>query len=195
MIKKLLLVVLLICCNPADLFAFNFDAWHSGMSLDEVLTISEKKDLPIRRDGFISLNKHFDPKTSWSYADKARIFYYDTKLVNEPAKVTLIFTKESRQLYEVKIYWQGINVKKTLPGAVEDMVRKKYGNSTERRKLFSKDKIWHLDKENQLVMTKTGAALQLRYLNLVLEKKDSHEKKRDEDFKGEQGIKKDLNKF
>lgn len=189
--KKIIFVLLLICCSPAYLFAFTFDGWHSGMSLDEVLNIAEESDIAIRRDGLFGTKEGFHAGESRVYADKARIFYYKTMLVNEPARVSLFFTKESRLLYQVRIYWQGVNVKKALPADVEDMLRKKYGNPAKRRKLFSKDKVWHLDKENQLIMTNTGAALHLRYLNLTLEKKDSHEKKKNEHFKGDQ----DLNKF
>jgi len=195
MIKKLIFVVLVLCWNPASLPAFTFDDWHSGMTLDEVLDLSEKKDLPIMRDGLISQNRHFDPKTSRAYADKERIFYYKTTLVNEPAKVALRFTGESRLLYEVKVYWQGINVKKGLAPAVEDMLQKKYGNPTKSRSFFSKDKVWHLDQNNQLLMENSGAALQLVYTDLVLEKTDFDEKKKAEKFENDQGIKKDLNKF
>jgi len=195
MIKKLVFVSLILCWNPVSLAAFNFDNWHSGMTLDEVLDLSEKSDIPVSRDGLISQNKHFNPKTSRAFADKARLFYYNARLVNEPAKVTLSFTEESRLLYEVKIHWQGINVKKGLAPAVEDMLRKKYGNPTKSRKLFSKDKIWNLDQNNQLVMENSGAALQLRYIDLVLEKTDLAEKKKAEELKNEQGVKKDLDKF
>lgn len=195
MIKIIVFAVFVICCSPAQILAFTFDNWNSGMTLDEVLTTSEEKDLPVRRDGFISLNKHFDPKTSRAYADKARVFYYNTTLVNEAARVTLLFTKESRLLYEIKVYWQGINVKKALPGAVEDMLIKKYGNPTKSRRFFSKDKIWHLDKNNQLKMKNSGAALQLRYVDLVLEKTDTSEKKKAKQLEKDQEIKKDIDKF
>lgn len=195
MIKKLIIVALVLCWNPASLNAFTFDNWHSGMTLEEVLDLSEKTDLPIRRDGLVSENKHFDPKTSRAYAKKARTFYYKTRLFNGPAKVMLRFTGESRLLYEVRIRWQGVNVKKELAPAVEDMLQKKYGDPTKKRKFFSKDKVWHLDKNNQLLMEYSGAALELVYIDLVLEKTDLHEKKKAEKYKKDEGIKKDLNKF
>ena len=195
MIKKLVFVVLVLCWNPGYLPAFTFDDWHSGMTLDEVLTLSEKKDIAIMKDGLVATKKHFDPDKSRIYADKARTFYYKTTLVNEPAKVMLQFTEESRLLYEVKVYWQGINVKKGLAPAVEEMLRKKYGSPTKSRKRFSKDKIWHLDKNNQLIMKKSGVVLQLRYIDLILEKTDSDEKKRIEQFERDKGIKKDHDKF
>ncbi len=192
MIKKLVFVVLVLCWNPAYLLAFTFDNWQSGMTLDEVLNLSEKKDIPIKRDGLVGTKEHFDPKTSRIYADKARVFYYKTTLVNEPAKVLLHFTEESRLLYEVKISW---HVKKGLPSAVEEMLEKKYGSPTKSRKMFSKDKTWHLDKDNKLIMRKVGIVLQLRYIDLILEKTDSHEKNVTRQFKREQGITKDQNKF
>ena len=195
MIKKLLILLLVICWNPANLFAFTFDAWRSGMTLDEVLNISEKSDLPIMRSGLLASKEHFDPETSRKYADIARTFYYKTTLVNEPAKVEMQFTEESRRLFEVRISWQGINIKKDLPPAVETMLRKKYGSPTKRRKMFIKDHIWHLDENSELVMKKSGAALHLTYTDLLLEKADVEEKKRMEQFEREKAIKKDLNKF
>ncbi len=195
MIKKLVFVVLVLCWNPGYLLAFSFDNWHSGMTLDEVLTLSEGKDLPIRRDGLVGTKEGFDPKTSRIYADKARIFYYKTRLVNEPARVVLHFTEESRILYEVKISWQGVNVKKGLAPAVEEMLQKKYGSSTKSRKRFSKDEIWHLDQDNQLIMKNTGVVLQLRYIDLILEKTAIAEKERAQQMKRQQGLVEDQNKF
>lgn len=195
MIKTVIFAVVVFCWNPVSSSAFTFDDWHSGMTLDEVLNISEKKDLPINRDGLVIQNKHFDPSTSRAYADRARIFYYKTTLASEPAKVTLRFTEESRLLYEVKVHWQGINVKKGLVPAVEDMLQKKYGNPTKSRKFFSKDKIWHLDKDNQLVMENSGAALQLVYIDLVLEKTALHGKKKTHKSEDDRVIRKDLDKF
>ena len=190
--KKGLLLLLLLCWSPGTLFAFTFDDWNSGMTLDEVLTISERKDIPLMRSGLLGRKEHFDPETSWVYADVARTFYYKTLLVDEPAKVELQFTEESRRLFEVRISWQGINIKKELPPTVEAMLNKKYGNATKRRKMFIKDEIWHLDKNNQLIMKKSGAALHLRYTDLKLEKADADEKRRRDEIEREKAIKKDL---
>ena len=195
MIKKLVFVVLVLCWNPAYLLAFSFDNWHSGMTLDEVLTLSEEKDIPIRRDGLVGTKEGFDPETSRIYADKARTFYYKTRLVNEPARVVLQFTEESRLLYDLKIYWQGVNVKKGLSPAVEEMLQKKYGSPTKSRKRFSKDKIWQLDQDNQLIIKNTGVVLQLRYIDLILEKTAIAEKERAQQIKRQQGLVKDQNKF
>lgn len=195
MIKILIFAVVVFCWNPVSSSAFTFDDWHSGMTLDEVLDISEKKDLPINRYGLVIVNKHFDPKTSRAYADRASTFYYKTTLASEPAKVTLRFTEESRLLYEVKVHWQGINVKKGLVPTVEDMLQKKYGKPTKSRKFFSKDKIWHLDKDNRLVMENSGAALQLVYIDLVLEKTALHEKKKSHKSEDDRIIRNDLDKF
>jgi hypothetical protein len=115
--------------------------------------------------------------------------------VNEPARVVLQFTGESRLLYDVKIYWQGVNVKKGLAPAVEEMLQKKFGSPTKSRKRFSKDKIWHLDQDNQLIMKNTGVVLQLRYIDLILEKTASAEKERAQQMKRQQGVVKDQNKF
>lgn len=193
--KKGLLLLLLLCWSPGTLLAFTFDDWHSGMTLDEILNISEKKDLPIMRSGLLGRKEHFDPETSRIYADIARTFYYKTILVDEPAKVELQFTEESRRLFEVRISWQGINIKKDLPPTVETMLNKKYGSPTKRRKMFIKDEIWRLDNNNQLIMKKSGAALHLRYTDLKLEKADADEKKRREALERDKAIKKDLNKF
>ncbi|MDT8318520.1 MAG: hypothetical protein RQ824_11110 [bacterium] len=195
MIKKLMIVAFVLCWNPSSLPAFTFDNWRSGMPLEEVFDLSEKIDLPIRRDGLVSENKHFDPETSRAHADKANIFYYKTRLFNAPARVMLGFTGESRLLYEVRVRWQGVNVKKELAPAVEDMLQKKYGDPAKRGKFFSKDKAWHLDQNNRLLIEYSGAALQLVYIDLLLEKAGLDEKKKAEKQKKDEGLKRDLNKF
>lgn len=192
MMKKILFIALLLCWNPAHLFAFTFDNWHSGMTLDEVLDISEKIDLAIKRDGLVGTKEHFDPEVSRAHADKARTFYYKTTLVNEPAKVFLHFTEESRLLFEVKITW---HVKKGLLKAVEQMLWKKYSNPVKSRKMFSKEKVWHLDNDNKLVMKNAGIVLHLRYIDLILEKTANKEKNGTIQMKRKEGIKKDQSKF
>ena len=195
MIKIVVFAVAVFCWNPLSGLAFTFDDWHSGMTIDEVLDISEKRDLPINRYGLVIVNKHFDPGTSRAYADSASVFYYKTRLASEPARVTLRFTEESRLLYEVRVHWQGVNVKKGLVPTVEDMLQKKYGKPAESGRFFSKDKTWNLDKDNRLVMENSGAALQLVYVDLLLEKTALGEKMKGRKSEDDRVIKKDIDKF
>jgi len=48
---------------PAPIsFAIQFDIWETGMSIQEVVGLARKHDLPIAREGLIPGSKKFDPK-------------------------------------------------------------------------------------------------------------------------------------
>lgn len=61
------------------------------------MAIARDKDIPILKDGIISVNKHFDPNVM-KYVDTEHEFYYQADLLGEHAKVYLIFTPESKFL-------------------------------------------------------------------------------------------------
>jgi hypothetical protein len=89
---------------------FVFDVWRSGISIYEFMDIAERNDVPIHRDGLISINKHFNPAMSRKYADTAGKFYYKDQIMGKWARVDLVFTPKSKKLYTLSINWSGQGV-------------------------------------------------------------------------------------
>jgi hypothetical protein len=89
---------------------FVFDDWRSGISIYEFMDIAERNDVPIHRDGLISINKHFNPAMSRKYADTAGKFYYKDQIMGKWARVDLVFTPKSKKLYTLSINWSGQGV-------------------------------------------------------------------------------------
>ena len=70
-------MLLQIVTTLAD--AFQFDTWTSGMSIREAMAIARDKDIPLVKEGLISISKRFHPDASVKYVDSAHNFYYIIK--------------------------------------------------------------------------------------------------------------------
>jgi hypothetical protein len=80
--------LLLIQVIPMVAYAFQFDMWTSGISSREAMAMARNKNIPIIREGIVSINKHFDPNVSMKYIDTAHEFYYRANLLGETQKLT-----------------------------------------------------------------------------------------------------------
>ena len=192
---KLTVIALVFCVSTSVAYAFSFDTWQSGMTLDEVLTISEQKDLPIRKWGVFSKSQHFDPKTSRAHADEGGMFYYNATLLDQHAEVRLNFTESTKLLYEAKILWHGVSTKKDFQAAVEKMLKEKYGVPNESKQSFSKSKTWVLDDRARLVLTYYMSFLELSYMDQTVEKGGPAGKKDNRTKQTVQGAVPDYDKF
>jgi hypothetical protein len=78
--RKLVFMSLLITLIifPAASFAIKFDIWETGMSIDEVVSLAFKHDIPIARDGVIHGSKKFNRKLIDDNFYKASTLYYGT---------------------------------------------------------------------------------------------------------------------
>lgn len=125
---------------------FHFDAWQSGMDIGEILTVARRKDIPLHKDGLISINKKFNPATSSKYAKTATHYYYKTKILGRHATVNLLLTPESKRLHTLSIHWHGMANKNNRTGFEEELTETlsaKYGTPKKRYgQLLGKAKTW-----------------------------------------------------
>ena len=49
---------------------FRFDVWRSGLTVYQVMDIAERNDIPIARDGLITISKNFKADMSRKYASE-----------------------------------------------------------------------------------------------------------------------------
>jgi len=115
---------------------FIFDIWRSGLRIHEAMDIAERNDVPLLRDGFVSINKHFNPDTSLKYAPTHNRFYYKKDgLLGKPAKIEIQFTPKSRLLYKLLVQWGGPGASKNNPffDEVQSILKKKYGEPYEKK--------------------------------------------------------------
>jgi hypothetical protein len=108
---------------------FTFDHWQSGMSIEEVMIVAQRKDIPLNRHGLISADKHFNPKMSREFIHTVTEFSYKDQLMGKNATVTLYFTPKSKLLEKIKIrlYSSDINRKSSYPKEIASMLSEKYG--------------------------------------------------------------------
>jgi hypothetical protein len=111
---------------PAD--GFSFDIWKSGITVAEAVELAQDSDIPLKKSGIISADKHFNPKWCRPFTKTATEFEYNALLLGRPAKVVLEFTPASKKLYSVRVAWSGsgISKKSEFRDRVEAMLTQKY---------------------------------------------------------------------
>lgn len=160
--------------------SFQFDIWQLGYTLQEVIDIAERNDIPLHKSGVISSNKRFHPMVR-KHID-ANHFYYNTTLLGHFAKVELFFTPESKHLHTVKIHWPSqIKKDSVLVQKIASMITEKYGKPYKGgRKLFYDNTSWVTADANQIQMNVHSTSINLGYLHselLKLNKQEIHELK------------------
>jgi len=88
----------------AGVVDFGLDFWKLGMSIGEVMAVAERNDVPLHREGLISVNKQFNPKMCVPYINTHSRFEYRQMLLGYPAKVTFVFTPKSRRLALIQVH-------------------------------------------------------------------------------------------
>ncbi len=125
---------------------YHFDVWRSGMNIGEILAVARSHDIPLHKDGIISINKKFNPATSSKYAKTATHYYYKTKLLGKYAKVDLFLIPSSKRLHTLSIDWHGMANKNNRAGFEEEITETlsaKYGSPGKRYgQLLGKAKTW-----------------------------------------------------
>lgn len=161
--------LLLLHFVPTVAYSFQFDTWTSGTSSREAFAIARDRDIPIVREGLISVNKHLDPNASTKYIDSAHDFYYNTTLLGKSAKVNLIFTPQSKLLSAVRIKWFNVPSKDAFKQEVFDTLTSKYGSYLKKEnQMFFEILIWTIDKTNRVSMRTGSNQISVEYLDLTL---------------------------
>jgi hypothetical protein len=175
--------------------AFQFDSWRSGMSVREAMAVAQDKDIPIVKDGIISVNKHFDQKVM-QYADTANEFYYNAELLGEHAKVYLIFTPESKFLSTIKIQWFAPFKDRSFQTKLFQLLTGKYGNYAKKeRQIFYEISTWMIDKTNRVSTRTGGNAILAEYVDRIAYEQGQKESKKKQEENWRQSKDKDAGKF
>jgi hypothetical protein len=194
--NRLALFLFLLQLIPTAAYAFHFDVWTSGMSSREAMAIARDKDIPVIREGLVSVNKHFDSNASTKYLDSAHEFYYNSSLLGENTRTNLIFTPVSKFLSTVRIRWAEVSNKNDFRQVVFEMLKTKYGNYVKKEKeIFFETFFWAIDKTNQ-VSLKTGAnQISVEYIDLTAHAVGQKEINMKKDAKRRDAKSKDAGKF
>ena len=151
---------------------FDFDVWKSGMDIEEILTTSRFHDIPLHKDGLISINKRFNPLVSSKYAKTATHYYYKTKLLGKYARVDLFLTPSSKRLHTLSIHWYGMNNKNNRDGfekEITEMLSPKYGSPKKQIfQLFGQTKTWTPSPEVAIDLKMTSGNYILTYKDTAI---------------------------
>jgi hypothetical protein len=175
-----------------------FDVWKLGMGIEEVMNVSERNDIPLRKEGLIGINKHFHPSVRKN-AQNATQFYYDCELMGHWAKVKLNFTPISKKLSKITVHWHGLNAKNRtqFKGEIEEMLIKKYSapmRRTEEKLLFVRNE-WEVYKTGNISMRSSSSALDVEYSDKILADQETAEIRDIQGRNQEQYQRKDNDKF
>ena len=125
--------VLIICLGlvivfPCRPYAFEYDVWKSGISLNEAMEIAESNDIPLTDAKTMNpcqrRKDHFQPDKI-KLAQKSRNFFYKDSILGRTALITLHFTPMSKKLCNVCIIWDDAD--NTHNKEVVLMLIEKYG--------------------------------------------------------------------
>jgi hypothetical protein len=176
---------------PGVSFGITFDIWETGMSINEVVGLARKHDIPIMRDGIIAIREKFDPKLIDEKFYKASMIYYRTIISGQNSIVYLKLTNDPKFVYEIEVKWFGIKDKELFTEEMLGILSQKYGPYNERKELIFQPYEWRPDQYSQVLMRVWGAESFITYTDLRI--KGYLENQRRE--KEKKSIKKDAVKF
>jgi len=195
---KQLFILLILFSNLAS--AFSFDVWDSKITLKEAIQIAKENNIPLRKDGGLSIKKGFyAPNLYLKKYPNNRVFRYHTKLLNENASVFLYFTKNSKKLYNIKIQWGKSN--KEFLSTIYELMDKKYGKrqiSIPKNigdYIFNISRQWRPDKETIIQTKKSMGLITLFYYDIEETHNEEREQKEIKLEKKKKALIKDANKF
>jgi hypothetical protein len=174
--------------NIEEKEGFHFDGWQSGMNIGEILAVAKRHDIPLHKDGIISINKKFNPVTSSKYAKTATQYYYNTKLLGKYAKVDLFLTPYSKRLHTLSINWHGMANKNNRAGFEEELIEtlsEKYGSPGKRYdQPLVKTKTWSPSPWIEIELQMTSGNFTAIYKDKeMLKLKKAEDQRRNEDRK------------
>lgn len=87
--------------NQAGRIDSFFYPWKLGQTINEVVSLCQRYDYPLHRDGLISSNTRFNPKMCMPYIDSHSNFNYKTTTYGYPSVVSLEFNPATKRLESV----------------------------------------------------------------------------------------------
>ncbi|MFZ7126435.1 MAG: hypothetical protein ACOWWM_09820 [Desulfobacterales bacterium] len=184
---------------PDNVVDFGFDHWKMGMPISVVMAVAERNGVPLHREGLISINKTYNAQMCIPYLDTHTRFDYRQQLLGYPAKVTLVFTPQSRRLSFIKVH---LAPNLTTPGispndTVMDVMTEKYGQPRKLSKnILQKNACqWRLSGANTIELTSLSNWTELVYENAFWKSVLEGEQDQQKEIKREANHKKDSGKF
>jgi len=178
---------------------FGFDHWKIGTTIGDVMDVAERNDIPLRRDGLVSINKHFIAKLCRPYIQTHSKFEYQQIILGYPVKVLLTFTPESRRLALIVVRF---NANPNKPGRKPDddvlkLLQQKYGNPRSLPvPLFKRSVLeWTIQGGNNLRFVSSISAVDVTYKNNLWSDRLGKERQHQIDLKHRDDFKKDAGKF
>jgi hypothetical protein len=177
---------------------FRFDVWQSAMDIEEILLTARSHDIPLVKEGLVSIIKNFNPDLSSKYAATATQYYYKTQLLGHPAAVNLFLTPTSKKLHSLSVRWEvfGDSRRKDLEQDLKDMITSKYGRPKGNRiPIFGKITFWRPSQQIEIEYKEMVSGLTLTYKdNLMIQLQETESQKINNEKKTEYRTK-DRNKF
>lgn len=163
-----LLLSLFIAAPTA--YAIEFDIWHTGMSLSEIVVVAKKNDIPLVYKGLISGSKGFDPRRLNETFYKKSMFTYHTELLGKRCIVTLMTTdEEPKWLYEIEVSFAGAMGDKGFGSTLLEVLENKYGSSRRESINFLSHRVWHPDNKSKIQMLQMSLP-KVNYIDLEIKK-------------------------
>jgi hypothetical protein len=146
------LLILLLFSSLSS--AAQFDIWSTGMTLNEVVQISKKYDIPISKSGVIGSNKGFDKKRIDEQFRQASSVGYVAPLLGVKAKVDLLLSPEwPNSVYEIKLRFMGLEaMSQQFKDELLTMLTQKYGSPHKTIKLLHKAYRWDLGGDDEMLL-------------------------------------------
>ncbi|MGD8950794.1 MAG: hypothetical protein PVG62_08595 [Desulfobacterales bacterium] len=175
-----------------------FDIWTLGMDIDDMMRAAERNDIPLRKEGLIGINKHFQSSVR-KYAQSATQFYYDCEHMGRWAKVKLNFTPTSKQLSKITLQWRGLNAdnQTQFTGEIEELLISKYSAPVRRyaENLFFDRTEWEAHKTGTISMRSSHGAVDVEYTDKIFDNQEKAEIQNIQGEKKERYQSKDSGKF
>jgi hypothetical protein len=176
---------------PGVSSAMQFDIWETGMSIQEVVGLARKHDLPIAREGLIPGSKRFDPKLINEEFYKASAVHYRTTISGRSSIVYLRMTEDSKFVREIEVKLFGIANRESFTEEILGILDRKYGRHEEGKESLFTFYQWKPDQHSQVRMRIWATEASIIYRDLRI--KGYHEEQKSEKEKGT--IRKDAPKF
>jgi hypothetical protein len=191
--RKFAFISLLITLTtfPTTSSAIKFDIWETGMSINEVVNLAFKHDIPIAREGIIHGRKKFDPKLIEDNFYKASSLYYNTNISGHQTVVYLRLTNDSKFVREIEVRLFGIKNREDFRQEMIKILSQKYGQHQEVQGFGFKAHQWKPDPTSQVLMRDSAAEIVILYTDLKIKEAQEEERRQKDIGK----IRKDEKKF
>jgi hypothetical protein len=191
-VKKVLFMVVLI----SGLFtgtssAVRFNMWETEMSINEVVAVARKHNIPIARSGIVHGYSGFEQKLLDDNFFKAPVLEYQTRIGGFGSKVYLKMTDQPRQVYEIEVGIYGIKDRQQFTEEMVDILKEKYGPYRERKEIVFQYFEWSPDKNARIVLRMSTSEASVFYTDPRM-KQGVEAKKKEKEI---DAIRKDGKKF